>query len=160
MEDTITFSTQEDTEKTKDIMERNGNDEKHLVKMLQDIQAELGYVPAASQRLLAKRMRLPVSYIYGLLTFYNFFRLYPPGEHSISVCLGTACYVKGSKNVLSEIVDRYNVLPGQTTPDRKFSIDIVRCVGCCALGPVMLVDGTVYGRMKPEKVKDILRNYE
>lgn len=159
MEDTANQSNEE-IQKTQEILEKNDYDSKNLVKMLQDIQAELGYVPKDSQKFLAKKLRVPVSHIFGILTFYNFFRLYPPGRHSIDVCLGTACYVKGAKNILNEIVERYGIKPGQTTPDRKFSMDIVRCVGCCAIGPVMLVDGTVYGRMKPEKVKEILRRYK
>jgi len=152
--------TPEEDKKTQTILDKYDNSPKSLVRVLQEIQAELGYVPAASQRLLARRMGVSESYVYGLVTFYNFFRLYPPGKHKVSVCLGTACYVKGSKNILKEFADRYHLLPGQTTPDRKFSLDIVRCVGCCAIGPVMSVDGTVYGRMKPEKVKEILRTYE
>ncbi|MEA2059426.1 MAG: NAD(P)H-dependent oxidoreductase subunit E [Thermodesulfobacteriota bacterium] len=159
MEDTANQSNEE-IQKTQEILEKNDYDSKNLVKMLQDIQAELGYVPGDSQKFLAKKLRVPVSHIFGILTFYNFFRLYPPGRHSIDVCLGTACYVKGAKNILNEIVERYGIKPGQTTPDRKFSMDIVRCVGCCAIGPVMLVDGTVYGKMKPEKVKEILRRYK
>lgn len=158
MEDTATLSDEE-IQKTKDILDKNENDPKRLVKILQEIQADLGYVPAAAQRMLARRIHVSVSYIYGLVSFYNFFRLYPPGEHTVNVCLGTACYVKGSKNILNELTERYDLSPGQTTSDRKFSLDIVRCVGCCALGPVMSVDGTVYGRMKPEKVREILRKY-
>lgn len=159
MAETPAYSEQED-QKTREILDKNENDPGRLVKMLQDIQAELGYVPSASQRLLARRLGVAESYVYGVVSFYNFFRLYPPGKHSVSVCLGTACYVKGSKNILNEFANRYNLLPGQTTPDRKFSLNIVRCVGCCAIGPVMSVDGTVYGRMKPEAVKEILKNYK
>ena len=159
MNETAPLPAEED-QKTKAIIEKHDNNPQSLVRILQEIQADLGYVPAASQRLLARRMRVSESYVYGLVSFYNFFRLYPPGKHNVSVCLGTACYVKGSKNLLKEFQDRYHLLPGQTTPDRKFSLDIVRCVGCCAIGPVMSVDGTVYGRMKPEKIKEILRTYE
>jgi NADP-reducing hydrogenase subunit HndA len=93
---------------------------------------------------------MPVSHIYGILSFYNFFRLFPPGRHRVTVCLGTACYVKGSRNILKEITSRYELEPGQTTSDRRFSLDIVRCVGCCAIGPVMTVNDRVYGRMNPE----------
>ncbi len=159
MADTSAISKEED-QKTRDIIDGNGNNPERLVKMLQEIQAELGYVPSASQRLLARRLGVAESYIYGVVSFYNFFRLYPPGKHNVNVCLGTACYVKGSKNILNEFATRYKILPGQTTRDRKFSLDIVRCVGCCAIGPVMSVDGTVYGRMKAETVKEILKKYE
>lgn len=158
MEDTATLSYEEE-QKTRDIIEKNNSDINHLVRMLQDIQAELGYVPAGSQKILAKKMRVSVSYIYGLVSFYNFFRLYPPGEHTIKVCLGTACYVKGSKNILKALSDKYNISSGQTTKDRKFSLDTVRCFGCCALGPVMTVDDNLHGRVNPTKALEILKMY-
>ena len=131
-----------------------------MVKILHEIQAELGYVPETAQRLVAQKTNTPVSQIYGILSFYNFFRLFPPGKHRASVCLGTACYVKGSRNILKEITSRYELEPGQTTGDRRFSFDIVRCVGCCAIGPVMTVNDRVYGRMKPENVRTVLREYK
>jgi len=151
---------EDETSKTLEIISNIEHDPNYLVKILQEIQAELGYVPETAQRLLAKRMRMPVSHIYGILSFYNFFRLFPPGRHRVTVCLGTACYVKGSRNILKEITSRYKLEPGQTTSDRRFSLDIVRCVGCCAIGPVMMVNDRVYGRMKPEKVKTVLREFK
>lgn len=158
MEDTANQSNEE-IQKTQDILEKNDYDSKNLVKMLQDIQAELGYVPGDSQKFLAKKLRVPVSYIYGLVSFYNFFRLYPPGEHTIKVCLGTACYVKGSKNILKTLSDKCKISTGQTTKDRKFSLDTVRCFGCCALGPIMTVDDNLYGRVNPTKALEILKIY-
>jgi NADP-reducing hydrogenase subunit HndA len=151
---------EDETSKAIEIISTIEHDPNYLVKILQEIQAELGYVPETAQRLLAKKMRMPVSHIYGILSFYNFFRLYPPGRHRVTVCLGTACYVKGSRNILKEITSRYELEPGQTTSDRRFSLDIVRCVGCCAIGPVMTVNDRVYGRMKPEKVKTVLREFK
>ena len=144
---------------TLQIIENKEHDPNHLVKLLQEIQSELGYVPETAQRLIARKMNTPMSQIYGILSFYNFFRLFPPGRHRVTVCLGTACYVKGSRNILKEITSRYELEPGQTTGDRRFSFDIVRCVGCCAIGPVMTVNDRVYGRMKPAKVKTVLREY-
>jgi NADP-reducing hydrogenase subunit HndA len=150
---------EDETSKTLEIIENSEHDPNHLVKILQEIQAELGYVPETAQRLISVKMHMPVSHIYGILSFYNFFRLFPPGRHRVTVCLGTACYVKGSRNILKEITSRYELEPGQTTSDRRFSLDIVRCVGCCAIGPVMTVNDRVYGRMKPEKVRTVLREY-
>jgi NADH:ubiquinone oxidoreductase subunit E len=150
---------EDETSKTLEIIKNNHHDPKRLVKILQEIQAELGYVPETAQRLTAKSTNTPVSHIYGILSFYNFFRLFPPGRHNVNVCLGTACYVKGAENILSEISSRYELEPGQTTNDRRFSLDFVRCVGCCAIGPVMTVNGKVYGKMKPEKVRTVLGNY-
>jgi len=151
---------EDEISKTLQLIENKEHDPNYLVKILQEIQAELGYVPETAQRLLAKKMHMPVSRIYGILSFYNFFRLFPPGRHRVTVCLGTACYVKGSKNILREITSRYELEPGQTTNDRRFSLDIVRCVGCCAIGPVMTVNDRVYGRMKPEKVRTVLREFK
>ena len=151
---------EDETSNIIEIIENNEHDPNHLVKILQEIQAELGYVPETAQRLLAKTMHIPVSHIYGILSFYNFFRLFPPGRHRVNVCLGTACYVKGSGNILKEITSRYELEPGQTTSDRRFSLDVVRCVGCCAIGPVMTVNDRVCGRMKPEKVRTVLREFK
>ena len=151
---------EDETSKALEIIQNSEHDPNHLVKILQEIQAELGYVPETTQRLVAQKTNTPASQIYGILSFYNFFRLFPPGRHRVSVCLGTACYVKGSRNILKEITSRYELEPGQTTGDRRFSFDIVRCVGCCAIGPVMTVNDRVYGRIKPEKVKTVLREYK
>ena len=151
---------EDETSKALEIIQNSEHDPNHLVKILQEIQAELGYVPETAQRLVAQKTNRPLSQIYGILSFYNFFRLFPPGKHRASVCLGTACYVKGSRNILKEITSRYELEPGQTTGDRRFSFDIVRCVGCCAIGPVMTVNDRVYGRMKPGNVKTVLREYK
>lgn len=154
-----TISPEDETLKAVEIIENQEHDAKNLVKILQEIQKELGYVPENAQRLVAEKTRVPVSKIYGILSFYNFFRLYPPGRHRINICLGTACYVKGSKIILNKIEEAYNILPGQTTKDRKFSLDTVRCLGCCALAPVMAVDGNVYARNNPTKVLEILKKF-
>jgi NADH:ubiquinone oxidoreductase subunit E len=150
---------EDETAKLIEIIENNEHSPSHLVKLLQEIQAELGYVPETAQRLVAQKTNTPVSQVYGILSFYNFFRLFPPGRHRVSVCLGTACYVKGSKNILNKIKEKYKLLPGQTTEDRKFSLDTVRCLGCCALAPVMAVDSNIYARNKPTKVLEILQKY-
>jgi len=151
---------EDETARLIEIIENNEHSPSHLVKLLQEIQAELGYVPETAQRLVAKKTNTPVSQVYGILSFYNFFRLFPPGRHRVSVCLGTACYVKGSKAILNKIKEKYKLLPGQTTEDRKFSLDTVRCLGCCALAPVMAVDSNVYARNKPAKVLEILKMYK
>jgi len=156
----VAVPPEDETSKTLEIIKNNNHDPKRLVKILQEIQSELGYVPETAQRLTAKKTRTPVSHIYGILSFYNFFRLFPPGRHGVNVCLGTACYVKGAENILREISSRYELKPGQTTNDRRFSLNFVRCVGCCAIGPVMTVNGKVYGKMKREKVKDVLKEYK
>jgi NADP-reducing hydrogenase subunit HndA len=151
---------EDETARLIEIIENNEHSPSHLVKLLQEIQAELGYVPETAQRLVAQKTNTPASQVYGILSFYNFFRLFPPGRHSVNVCLGTACYVKGAENILKEISSRFELEPGQTTKDRRFSLDFVRCVGCCAIGPVMTVNGKVYGKMKPDEVKNVLGEYK
>jgi len=151
--------TKDEIAKTNEIIMDNAESPDNLMKILQDIQSKLGYVSLEAQGMVADRLGIPVSKVYGIVSFYNFFRLYPPGRHSVNVCMGTACYVRGSKNILNEIKTRYRLEPEQTTADRRFSLEIVRCIGCCAIGPVLNVDGTVYGRMKAEKVKKVLEQY-
>lgn len=157
--DKISGITKDEITKTDKIINDNGESPDHMVKILQDIQNELGYVPMEAQRMAADRLGVPVTRIYGIVSFYNFFRLFPPGRHSINVCLGTACYVKGVKDVLNKVETEYGVKTGQTTADRRFSLEVVRCLGCCAIGPVINVNGKVYGRMKTAKVKEVLEKY-
>ena len=156
----VAAPSKDETSKILEIIENSEHGPDHLVKLLQEIQGELGYVPKAAQRLVAKKTHTPASQVYGILSFYNFFRLFPPGRHQVSVCLGTACYVKGSKVILNKIKEKYKLLPGQTTEDRKFSLDTVRCLGCCALAPVMSVDKHIYARNNPNKVLEILKMYK
>jgi NADH:ubiquinone oxidoreductase subunit E len=151
--------TQEDLATINRILKDNGDDPDQVVKVLQDIQKVLGYVPLAGQRLVAQKLKIPVSRIYGIVSFYNFFRTSPPGRHSVNLCMGTACYVRGAKSILDEIRVKYEVEPEGTTADGKFSLEVLRCLGCCAIGPVISVDGEVYGRMKPAKVKEVLEKY-
>ncbi len=151
--------TQDDLAAINKILEDNGEDPGRMVKVLQDVQKVLGYVPLAGQRFVAQRLKIPVSRIHGIVSFYNFFRKSPPGRHSINICMGTACYVRGAKYVLDEIRTEYEVEPEETTADGKFSLEVLRCLGCCAIGPVMSVDGQIYGRMKPTKVKEVLEKY-
>ncbi len=141
------------------IIKENRSDPNYLVKILQEVQEILGYMPVPGQRLIAKRLGVPTSKIYGIVSFYNFFRLSPPGRHSINICMGTACYVRGANSILEEIKTRYSVEPGGTTSDRRFTLEVLRCLGCCAIGPVITVDGKVYGRMKTSKVTEILDKY-
>jgi NADH:ubiquinone oxidoreductase subunit E len=160
MQEVATTPPEDEISKTLQIIENKTHDSTQLVKLLQEIQSELGYVPETAQRLVAQKTNTPLSQVYGILSFYNFFRLFPPGRHQVSVCLGTACYVKGSKTILNKIKEKYKLLPGQTTEDRKFSLDTVRCLGCCALAPVVAVDNNIYARNNPTKVLEILKTYK
>jgi NADH-quinone oxidoreductase subunit E/NADP-reducing hydrogenase subunit HndA len=98
--------------------------------------------------------------VYGIVSFYNFFKMNPPGRHQIHVCMGTACYVRGAGKLVDKIRADYGIKPGETSEDRRFSLEEVRCVGCCAIGPVLTVDGDVYGGMTPDKTPSVLKKYK
>lgn len=130
-----------------------------LMMVLHKAQNIFGYLPKEVQDMISEEMRIPVSEIYGVATFYSQFSLVPKGEYDIGVCLGTACYVRGAQEVLDKIQEELGISVGQTTPDRKFSISATRCLGACGLAPVLVVNEDVYGRLKPEDVKEILNKY-
>jgi len=142
------------------ILAKFGKDAKHLVPILQEIQSSIGYVSLDSQRTVADYLHLPVSRIYGIVSFYNFFKTNPPGRHKIHVCMGTACYVRGAGKLIDKIRADFGISPGETSADRRFSLEEVRCIGCCAIGPVLTVDGDVYGGMSSEKTAAVLEKYE
>ncbi len=127
---------------------------------LQEAQGIYGYLPVEVQRMIADGMNVSLSEVFGVATFYSQFSLTPKGKHRISVCLGTACYVKGSDKILEAVEEKLGIKSGECTPDGMFSIDSCRCVGACGLAPVMIVAGDVYGKLKPEDVEGILAKYE
>jgi len=151
--------TQDELATIDDILKTNYDDPSQLVHILQEVQNILGYMPLMGQKLIAQRLRISKSKVYGIVSFYNFFRLTPPGKHTISICMGTACYVRGAQGIVDEIKMQYGIEPGETTTDKRFSLEILRCLGCCAIGPVISVDGKIYGWMKPAKVKEVLEKY-
>ena len=128
--------------------------------VLQKAQEIYGYLPIEVQKMVADGLGRSLEEIYGVSTFYSMFNLEPRGEHLIRVCLGTACYVKGSQNILDELSRVLNVEPGHTTSDGKFTLEPTRCLGCCGLAPVMTVDGEVFGRLVPADVRDIIKKYQ
>ncbi len=127
--------------------------------VMQAAQEIYGYLPIEVQRMIADGLNIPLSEVYGIATFYSLFTLNPKGQHRISVCLGTACYVKNSQLVLDKIEELLGCKTGSITADGKFSVDTTRCVGACGLAPVMMVDDDVYGRLTPDMVEDILKKY-
>lgn len=131
-----------------------------LIHILQEIQAKLGYVSLVSQRKIADYLGVPASKVFGIVSFYNYFKTNPPGRHQIHVCMGTACYVRGARKLIDKIKADFKIVPGETTSDHRFSLEEVRCVGCCAIGPVITVDGDVYGGMTAEKITSVLEKYE
>ncbi len=130
-----------------------------VIPILQKAQEKLGYLPEEAVKEIARFLRTSESEIYGVATFYAQFRFTRPGEHMLKVCMGTACYVRGGELILDAVQRELDVEPGGTTSDFKFSMERVACFGCCALSPVMVVDNTVYSRMTPSKVKQVLNPY-
>lgn len=143
----------------KDVCKQFDNKESELINVLHSVQGKLGYLPAEVQEVVATELKMSVAKIYGVVSFYSFFTMTPHGEHPISICMGTACYVRGAEQVLAEIKHRLSIDVGQTTPDGKFSLSSLRCVGACGLAPVVMVGEKVYGRVSPQQVKDIIEEY-
>lgn len=132
----------------------------NLIPILLQVQEELGYLPALAMEQIATALQVPAVDIYGLATFYNQFRMHPPGKHQVKVCMGTACYMVGGRIALECFERRLEISEGETTPDRKFSLERVACVGCCTMAPVVVVDKQVEGRVTPTRVDGILLSYE
>jgi NADH-quinone oxidoreductase subunit E len=135
--------------------DREGN----LIMILHELQNHYGYVPRPAALQLSIILEVPLARIYEVITFYNFFKLEPPGKNRIAVCMGTACYLKGAQQILNEIKNILNVEEGGSTKDGLFQLDVVRCLGCCGLSPVMMINDKVYGKLKKADVVDILSQY-
>ena len=147
-------------EKTRAILEGAGGKRENLIPILQNIQEELGYLPSYAMVEVARFLNIPEIDVYSVATFYNQFRLTPPGKHSIRVCMGTACHVKGGHITLAAWQRRLKIGPGETSPDREFDLDTVACVGCCAMAPVSVVDKKVEAKADPTRVDGILLSYQ
>jgi len=130
-----------------------------LMPVLQKAQEVFGYLPEQVQILIAEGLDIPLTKVYGVASFYSQFTLNPKGENRVSVCLGTACYVKGAQSVLDMVIKLLGCEPGGITLDGKFSVDSMRCIGACGLAPIMLVNDDVYGKIKPDEVPEILKKY-
>jgi NADH-quinone oxidoreductase subunit E len=147
-------------EKTRAILEDVGSKRENLIPILQKIQEELGYLPPYAMIEVARFLNIPEIDVYSVATFYNQFRLTPPAKHSIRVCMGTACHVKGGHIALEAWQRRLKIGPGETSPDREFDLDTVACVGCCAMAPVTVVDKKVEAKADPTRVDGILLSYQ
>lgn len=128
----------------------------NLIQMLNETQEHYGYIPIDVQKQLSEFLTIPMAEIYGVVTFYSRFSLKPKGKYNISVCLGTACFVKGSQKIMDRLLERLKIQPGETTPDGIFSIEETRCVGACGLAPVFTVNGEVYGKATVQKLDQVL----
>jgi len=143
-------------EKLDEILSRYSGEKTDLIPILQEAQDRFGYLPGEVMQEIAKFLRLPDSIVYGVATFYAQFRLTPGGKRTIKVCVGAGCHVHDGARILREVEKRLGIKPGETTDDLEYSLETIACFGSCALAPVMVVDGNVYGRMTPTKVRQIL----
>lgn len=128
-----------------------------LIPILQDIQEKYRYLPEECLIIVAERLQIPLIEVYGVATFYQSFSLIPKGEHIITVCLGTACYIRGGTNMVDVLTKELNIKPEETTKDKKFTLETVNCLGCCAIGPMVLIDDEYYGEMTPQKVIKLIK---
>lgn len=145
--------------KLQEIIAENKDKQGSLIKVLHEAQLVYGYLPIEVQKTIAEGMNIPLAEVYGVATFYAQFSLKPKGEYKISVCLGTACYVKGADLVLDKLKSSLGLEVGDCTEDRKFSLDACRCIGACGLAPVITINDDVYGRLVPDDVPGILEKY-
>ncbi len=136
------------------------NDKSELIEVLHKTQDIYGYIPKDVILTIAKTLDTTVASIYGVITFYTRFTLMPKGKYDISICMGTACYVKGAKDILKAFSDELEIEPGGTTADMKFSLTPTRCLGACGLAPVITINKDVHGKLKPEDVREILKQYK
>ena len=127
-----------------------------LISILHEIQDRFNYLPEQALKQVASRLRMDFNDVYGVVTFYKSFSLTPRGKHSVTLCLGTACHVRGGPKILNEVTKLLSIQPGETTKDRNFSLQVVNCLGVCAIGPVMFVNGKFYGEMNPLKARRVI----
>lgn len=147
-------------EETKSILAKYEKDKSNLIQVLNEVQEHFGYIPPKAQMEISEYLGIEMAEIYGVITFYSRFTLKPKGKYNISVCLGTACFVKGSEKLLDTAKEALKIKEGETTPDGKFSIDATRCIGACGLAPVFTVNEEVYGKATPEMMKKVIEEYK
>ncbi len=158
---TVEFhGTKEQEEKLLEVIAKYDGVPGKTMPILQEAQEIYGYLPVEVQKIIAEKTGIPLEEIFGIVSFYAQFKLNPDGEISIAVCLGTACYVKGSGDIIEEFSKQLNLPVGSTSPDGKYSIEATRCIGACGLAPVLTVNGDVYGRLTKKDVADILAKYQ
>jgi NADH-quinone oxidoreductase subunit E len=142
-----------------DLLREFSRGQKDLTQILHKVQAEYGYIPAQAIRRVAEHLNTTENEVYGVLTFYKAYRLQPRGKHLVTVCQGTSCHIRGGAGVFDEMKKELGVEPGETTPDRMFSLETVNCLGCCAIGPTVVVNGTYYSHVSVEDVRSIIAEY-
>jgi NADH-quinone oxidoreductase subunit E len=148
---------EQETADVVEIVQRYSGDRDMLIPMMQDVQEECGYLPQGELKELSRALDVPLSRIYGVATFYGSFRLMPKGDHTIQLCMGTVCFLKGAGKISDAIQEEFGLVPGGTSPDGKFTFSPVNCVGACALAPVMVVDGEYHGGLTVDSAAELLR---
>lgn len=154
------MSKQETTSETARVIKKWQEKRGALIMALHEIQNQRGFVPRESALEISREMDIPLARIYEVLTFYNYFKLKAPGKAVISICTGTACYLKGAPALVDEFRSELKIEVGETTPDGLFHLQCVRCVGCCGLAPVVVVNGKTYGKLKPSEVKRVIHEWQ
>ena len=149
-----------DTDRIDQIIDKHQGEASSLIQVLLEIQSEHHWLPKEALERVSEKLQVPYAQILHIATFYKAFSLVPKGRHEIHVCVGTACHVRGAPRVLDTVQDLTGIKPGETDLDLKFSLETVNCLGCCALGPVVEIDGKVHGKMSPVKTADVLKIYE
>jgi len=149
-----------DNDKTDQIINKHQGDAGSLIQVLLEIQSENRWLPKEALDKVSKKLKVPLNRIQHIVTFYKAFSLVPKGRHEVHVCTGTACHVRGAPRLLDSVQDLIGIRPGETDLDLKFSLETVNCLGCCALGPVMVVDGEYHGKMAPAKSEEVLKDYD
>lgn len=153
-------STCEQRDGVEAVIARNCSKPGALIPVLEEVQEILGYLPKSILKEIALRLKIPFSEVWGVVTFYSFFTTTPRGRHTVRCCLGTACYVRGGKNNLEKLSSLLHIEPGATTDDNRFSLETVRCLGACALAPVVAADGETFAQVKPMKIPEILEGFK
>lgn len=148
-----------DREEVWKILAKHHFEKSSLIAVLQDIQAKMNYLPREALLQVSKGLDTPLPRIYEVATFYRAFRLEPRGKHTVQVCLGTACHVRGGERILDYLESRFGVKAGETTPDLAFTLETVNCLGACALGPILVVDGQYFGHIHPSRVESVIRKF-
>lgn len=149
-----------DIQKVEQIIDKHNADASSLIQVLLEIQSENHWLPKEALKMVSEKLKIPMTRIQHVATFYKAFSLVPKGRHEIHICMGTACHVRGAMRVLDAVQDLTGIKPGETDLELKFSLETVNCLGCCALGPVVEIDGTTHGKMTPSMTSDALKHYE
>jgi NADH-quinone oxidoreductase subunit E len=157
---TIQTILESNAAKVEKLIESYIDKKEQLISLLQDVQAEFNYIPQDVIVRISQKLDIPLSQVFSVATFFQAFSLKPRGRHTITVCLGTACHIRGGQRLVDKIERDFNLKPGESTEDMRFSLETANCLGCCALGPVVVIDGKYESKVTPDKLDKILKNYE